>query len=604
MCGFLGKISKEAFSTDGFELANQHNICRGPDALKKIEGQFSEFKSFESTSFYSFLFNRLSIIDLSDQAMQPMVSEEFKTMIMFNGEIFNHRELRTLLEKKGIKFNTSHSDTEVLLNGFSHFGISFADKIIGQFAIAFVDIKNEKLYLIRDRVGQKPLYYNTGIGEVSFSSNLKSLIKINNEKKLDDSQLINYINFGVVPSPNTLFKNVYKLEPGCVLEVDFSKNKLQKKTSSFWKIENYISNNKFDSEEFFNLFFDAVRLRLESDVPVANFASGGIDSTSIIKALHDMNVEQINTFSITNLEKKYDESKWSDLVASKYDTNHTKSEIASTISNEDIFDSIDIFDEPYSDPSTVPSYILSKAISGTYKVAISGDGGDELLGGYERLNKTLSNKSRIRSSLPVLYNLYPSFLGTGNRFLSESTNLQLSYSSFFEDLKLLKILNLEPKNKFSEDYMGNTENSYKELLISDYKLYLYEMMTHKIDRTSMANSLEVRSPFLDHRLIQYIFSSNNSYYENSNPKKILKNYLLEDFNDEFLNRKKQGFVFNLEGWVYNNLNTIEDTINDGAYIKSFNKNILKILSINKSRINGQRIWKLFFLERYLRNIYM
>tara|TARA_B100001123_G_C14324954_1_gene636734 strand:- start:25 stop:483 length:459 start_codon:yes stop_codon:yes gene_type:complete len=152
--------------------------------------------------------------------------------------------------------------------------------------------------------------------------------------------------------------------------------------------------------------------------------------------------------------------------------------------------------------------------------------------------------------------------------------------------------------------MGNTENSYKELLISDYKLYLYEMMTHKIDRTSMANSLEVRSPFLDHRLIEYIFTSDNSYYENSNPKKILKNYLSEDFDNEFLDRKKQGFVFNLEGWVYNNLDTIEDTLKDGKYIQSFNKNILKILSINKSRINGQRIWKLFFLERYLRNIYM
>ena len=604
MCGFLGKISNEPFATDKFELANQHNICRGPDALKKIEGQFSEFESFESNSFYSFLFNRLSIIDLSDKAMQPMVSKEFKTMILFNGEIYNHRELRILLEKKGIKFNTSHSDTEVLLNGFSYFGTSFAQKIIGQFAIAFVDIKNEKLYLIRDRVGQKPLYYNIGIKDISFSSNLKSLLKINNEKELDNVQLINYVNFGVVPSPNTLFKNVYKLEPGSVVEVDFSKDKLEKKAYNYWKIENYISNNKFDSEEFFNIFFNAVEMRLESDVPVANFLSGGIDSTSIIKALHDMNVEEINTFSITNFEKKYDESKWSDLVIDKYNTNHTKSEIASTIPNQDIFDSIDIFDEPYSDPSTVPSYILSKAISGAYKVAISGDGGDELLGGYERLNKTLSYKSTLRSSLSGLYNLYPSFLGTGNRFLRESNDLKQSYSSFFEDLKLLKILNLEPKNKFSDNYMGNTENSYKELLLSDYKLYLYEMMTHKIDRTSMANSLEVRSPFLDHRLIEYIFTSDNSYYENSNPKKILKNYLSEDFDNEFLDRKKQGFVFNLEGWVYNNLDTIEDTLKDGKYIQSFNKNILKILSINKSRINGQRIWKLFFLERYLRNIYM
>ena len=152
--------------------------------------------------------------------------------------------------------------------------------------------------------------------------------------------------------------------------------------------------------------------------------------------------------------------------------------------------------------------------------------------------------------------------------------------------------------------MGNTKNLYKELLISDYKLYLYEMMTHKIDRTSMANSLEVRSPFLDHRLIQYIFNSDNSYFDNSNPKKILKTYLSEDFDDEFIYRKKQGFVFNLEGWVYENLKIIEETIGDGFYIKNFNKNIVKTLSLKKSRINGHRIWKLFFLERYLRNIIM
>ena len=602
MCGFLGKISKEEFTTDKFESANEYNICRGPDSTRKIQGQFSEIDKFESSSFYCFLFNRLSIIDLSDKAMQPMISEEYKTKILFNGEIYNHRELRILLENKGVKFKTSHSDTEVLLNGFSYFGSSFVKKIQGQFSIVFLDIKKEKLFLIRDRVGQKPLYYSPGKKAVSFSSNLKSLIKIEENKELNDKELVNYLNFGVVPSPNTLFKNIYKLEPGSIIEVNFSGNEINYTKDSYWKIENYINNNKFDREEFFDIFLNSVQVRLESDVPIASFASGGLDSTSIIKALYDMNNKEINTFSITNYEKKYDESQWSDAVAEKYKTNHTKHELASSISDEDIFKSIDIFDEPYSDPSTVPSYILSKSIAGSYKVAISGDGGDELLGGYERLNKTLLKKNVLKNSFASLYNFYPSFLGTGNEFLNKSNNVEVSYSSFFEDLKLLKLLNLKPVNRFSEDYMDNLENPYKELLISDYKFYLYEMMTHKIDRTSMANSLEVRSPFLDHRLIEYIIASENPYYENSNPKKIIKDYLHEDFDDEFLYRKKQGFVFNLEGWVFNNLNIIQDTINEGTYINSLNKNILKLLSLKKSRINGHRIWKLFFLERYLRNI--
>ena len=303
MCGFLGKISKDAFSTDKFELANEHNICRGPDAMKKMEGQFSELESFESTSFYSFIFNRLSIIDLSDKAMQPMMSKKYKTMILFNGEIYNHRELRDLLEKKGIKFETSHSDTEVLLNGFSYFGSSFVKKIQGQFSIVFLDIKKEKLFLIRDRVGQKPLYYSSRKKEVSFSSNLKSLIKIEDKQELNYKELVNYLNFGVVPSPNTLFKNIYKLEPGSIIEVNFSGNEIKYKKDSYWKIENYINNNKFDREEFFDIFLNSVQVRLESDVPIASFASGGLDSTSIIKALYDMNNKEINTFSITNLPK-------------------------------------------------------------------------------------------------------------------------------------------------------------------------------------------------------------------------------------------------------------------------------------------------------------
>ncbi len=604
MCGFLGKISKEEFSTTRFESANEHNICRGPDSIKRSQGRFSDIEKFDSRSFYCFLFNRLSIIDLSEEAMQPMTSEEYKTIILFNGEIYNHRELRSLLENKGIKFKTSHSDTEVLLNGFSYYGPSFVERIIGQFAIVFVDVKKEKLFLIRDRVGQKPLYYTIDKKAVSFSSNLKSLIKIKENDDLNERELVNYLNFGVVPSPNTLFKNISKLEPASIIEVDFSDDEIKYIKDTYWKIGDYVNNNKFDKEEFFNIFFDSVRIRLESDVPIASFASGGLDSTAIIKALYDMGNKEINTFSITNYEQKYDESKWSNAVAEKYKTNHTQHQLASSISDEDIFKSIDIFDDPYSDPSTVPSYILSKGISSSYKVAISGDGGDELLGGYERLNKTLLKKNALKSSFENLYNLYPAPLGTGNEFLNKSNNIEVAYPSFFEDLKLLGLLDIKPENRFSQEYMHNSDNPYKDLLISDYKFYLYEMMTHKIDRTSMANSLEVRSPFLDHRLIEYIIGSENSYYENSNPKKIIKDYLIKDFDKEFIYRKKQGFVFNLEGWVYNNLNIIQDTINEGTYINSLNKNIIRLLSIRKSRINGQRIWRLFFLERYLRNILM
>lgn len=602
MCGYLGKISKNQFSTISFEEANRNIICRGPDSIKRIEGQFKDLPGINIQDFFCLIFNRLSIIDLSEDAMQPMISENYRTMILFNGEIYNHNELRSELEKQGVSFKTSHSDTEVLLNGISHQGISFINKIIGQFSIIFFDSKNQELYLIRDRVGQKPLYYTNSEKELTFSSNLKSIVKLENNSQLNETSLVKYLTFGVVPSPETLFKNIYKVEPGSYLKVDLSKDKYTYSTSKYWQIENFIDNARFDKEEFFEIFFKSVSSRLESDVPVANLLSGGIDSTSILKAMHDFGNENINTFSVANKESKYDESYWSDLAAKKYSTTHNKSVISSKISNEDIFASIDIFDEPYADPSSVPSYILSKEISKSYKVAISGDGGDELLGGYNRLSNTLSKKHGFMNPISNLFNIYPGFLGTGNRLLKKSNDLEISYPSYFEDTKILKMLNLKSISRFKDDYMIRTGDDYKRLLTADYKFYLAEMMNHKVDRTSMANSLEIRSPFLDHRLIEYIMSRENSYFDINSSKKILKNYLSADFEDNFTSRNKQGFVFNLEGWVYKNIDIISETLKNGDYVVHLNKNILSQLSINKSRINGLRIWKLFFLERYLKNI--
>ena len=599
MCGFIGKVSTENFNSEKFADANEFTVCRGPDSKKCKEGQFKTSINSTKPPFFKFIFNRLSIVDLSPEAMQPMYSKKFNSWILFNGEIFNHRELRSFLEKKGIQFQTSHSDTEVLLNGISEFGDKFIDKIIGQFAIVFYDEKSQNLKLIRDRVGQKPLFYFFEKNSISFGSNLKSLINIKNKYELSKSQINNYINFGVVPSPNTLFKNIYKLEPGTILNVDFSKNKLQFSKSRYWQIENFIDENSFDEDEFFNIFHDSVNLRLEADVPVANLLSGGIDSTSIIKALYRNSNSQINTFSITNTNDKYDESKWINQVVEKYNTNHKSSNISMDIKTSEILSSIDIFDEPYADPSTVPSYLISKAISEKYKVAISGDGGDELLGGYDRQSYTMNNSSLPTVMVDSLFKIYPGFLGSGNSILKRSNNKTKAYSSYFQDVKLMSMLNLKQNLSFADEYVNITDNLYKSLSTTEYKFYLFEMMTLKVDRTSMANSVEVRSPYLDHRLIEYILGTKNEYYDKNRPKNIMKTYLSQDFDENFLNRKKQGFVFNLEGWIFNNMDLVTETINNGKYIQNYDNKILSKLSINKSRINGSRIWKLFFLERYL-----
>ena len=602
MCGFLGKISNSPISLERLNKANIHNVCRGPDALKCETGRYLKDSDFNKDVYFNFIFNRLSIIDLSDDAMQPMYSKNFSTWIMFNGEIYNHRKLKKILIENGVEFFTDHSDTEVLLNGISYFGLDFINSVIGQFSIMFYDEKINKMYLIRDRVGQKPLFYKFGSEEVVFGSNLKSVVSGLENVQILDRSLNDYINFGVIPSPNTLFKNIYKVEPGSYLEFDFNGTKYTKKEFKYWNIDNFIDNKTFKKEEFFEIYYSAVNLRLESDVPVANFLSGGIDSTSIIKAQNDNQSKKINTFSITNKNSKYDESFWIDQVHKKYNTNHISSDVSLNLTNEDILNSINIFDELYCDPSSVPSYILNREISREYKVAISGDGGDELLGGYKRFNFMLKTNTFNQKLIKNAFNLYPGFLGTGNKILKYSNNRKEAYSSYFSDSKLLKLLDLKSATKFADKFMSDGSGLYKDLLRTEYKFYLFEMMTTKVDRTSMANSVEVRSPFLDHRLIEYILKSENTYFFNKDPKKILKDYLKPDFDESFLNREKQGFVFDLENWIFQNISFVKDEIKNGKIVNNLNPNILSKLSVNKSRINGLRIWKLFFLEKYLEQI--
>ena len=595
MCGFTGSVSLENIDISLIEEANKFIECRGPDSKCFIEKKYNTYN-------LNFWFNRLSILDLTEEANQPMYSKDFNTMVMFNGEIYNHAELRKDLENQGLKFNTSHSDTETILLGLSYYGKKFVSKLRGQFAIAFLDEKESKLHLIRDRLGQKPLYYYLDNEHIHFGSSLLSLLKIIKEYKIDENQLNSYLNYGIVSSPFTLFKNVYKLMPSEILTVDLMKNKFAAKKTKYWNVENFVDNKPFDDEEFFSILTESIDLRTAADVPVANFLSGGIDSTSIVKNLVD-NQKGVNSFSIYLEDSKYDESKYIKEVVSKYNLDHKSSTISSNISFDEINQSLDSLDEPYSDPSVVPSYILSKQISQFYKVAISGDGGDELLGGYERTMRSLQKSSYISNLISKTYNIYPSILGTGNRLLSKSSSLETKYRSFLEDQKLIKLLNISSDNNTYADGLNYKDAYYyKNLLIADYKLFLPEMMMFKIDRTSMANSLEVRSPFVDHKLIEFVMTNDTSYLNPNRPKEILKKYLSVDFSDNFIDRDKQGFVFDVETWVFNNLDYISDKISNGHIVSTLNDNIIKLLSINKSRINGQRIWKLFVLEHYLERV--
>lgn len=594
MCGYIGKVSFNSIDHNQLKIANDLMICRGPDNTSSYIDKFNNIN-------YSLLFNRLKIVDLSDNANQPMLSEDSNYLVMFNGEIYNHSELRHELKKIGANFKTKNSDTEVVLNGFRYLGKDFIQKLRGQFSICFIDKNKNKAYLVSDRLNQKPLYYFLQNETLTFSSNLRSLLKSIKHYSIDEKYINEYLMYGIVSSPNTIFKDIFKMMPGQIIEVEIERSKFNVNKNVYWDPKDHIDNNKFSKDQFFEIFEESIQIRKNADVPIANFLSGGIDSTSIIKSLNDKN-EEINSFSVVFNEEKYNEQKWSRLVAEKYKTNHVEINASVDLDIDQISSALNSLDEPYSDPSVIPSYLISKKISKHYKVAISGDGGDELLGGYQRTNIAIKNKSLISDLISKLYKFYPGILGSGNFFLSKSKNLNLLYESFFKDEKFFNLLKIKNTHLNQIICIDESLDDFKSLLLQDYQYYLPEMMMFKIDRTSMQNSLEVRSPFVDHKLVEYVLSTSLDINGLNIDKNILKNYLLKDFGTEFTTRRKKGFVFDLESWVFNNISYVSDTLNKGINSYLIPKNLISKLSINKSRINANRIWKLFVLEYYLSSI--
>ena len=595
MCGYLGKISLRNIDTDYINSSNKRIICRGPDSLKSLNFKIGKYNSH-------FIFNRLSILDLDKRADQPLESADRSSSIMFNGEIYNHGALRDMLVKNGKKFKTKNSDTEVILNGLDHFGVKFINQLRGQFSIAYLNKITKKLYLIRDRVGQKPLFYSHDSSSIALGSNLISTAEISGNLNIDKESLNEYLECGVVQSPKTIFKNIWKLCPGEIIEYDLSESEIKLNKSFYWDPIDFVDDKKFKKEEFFSIFSDSVDMRTKADVEVANFLSGGIDSTAIAKNLHDNNIA-INSFSVGLLDSDYDESKWSKKVSETYRTNHKQVDVNLDISLDQILSILSQLDEPYSDPSVIPSYILAKQISNDFKVAISGDGGDELLGGYLRISKSLTKKNTFENIVSNFYKIYPAFLGTGSKLLGKSADLGESYTAYLFDEKFMKILREKStKRDFVNKVNSYDLNDYKKLLYSEFKFFLTEMMLLKVDRTSMANSLEVRSPFVDHKLIEYIYSHENSYHNINNPKSILKEYLSSDFNEDFLQRKKMGFIFDVEKFIYSNINHIAELIESGYIRKHYEVDFIKLLLLNKSRMNANRIWRVLVLETFINQL--
>lgn len=588
MCGFTGVISFENINNQLVKKANKFCICRGPD-------NFSETNGKDDLNF-DLIFNRLSIVDLSNNANQPMYSKKYNSLIMFNGEIYNSQDLRKELINK-YNFITSHSDTETLFAGLNIFGIEFIKRLEGQFSIVYWNKINKKIYLIKDRLGQKPLFFSLSNHTLNFGSNLKSVYSLNQKNSLSKEALDEYILYGVNLSPNTIFSEISKVDQGSYIEIDYAKKYFKPIKNKYWQPSSFIDDKEFSEDEFFNFFHQSVEKRLISDVPVASFLSGGLDSTSIVKSLSDSGHE-LNTFSVITDNNKINEKKYIDKVVQKYKTNHIEIEVGSSISNDSVYESLNSLDEPYGDPSIVPTYLLSNLISSNYKVALSGDGGDELLGGYERMLNHLKNRSKFDFISAALYNYYPPIFGTGIKLKSRSNDYINSHFGYLIDDKFGNLL-LEKKSISYKQLLSLENNLFKSIMSNEYKYYLSNQMLLKVDRASMANSLEVRSPFVDHKLVEYVFAHSTEHLDSQYPKKILSNYLSSDFDNNFLYRPKQGFIFDYKTWVFANLTEINETIFSSELHKFYNLDKLNKLTLIKSRTNALRIWRVFVLANYL-----
>lgn len=599
MCGIAGII---AFNEEGrngiskIKAATSALIRRGPDG----EGIFIHKNA-------ALGHRRLSIIDTSEAASQPFTDVSGRYTVIFNGEIFNYKKLRKQLEDKGVKFK-SESDTEVLLYLFINEKEKCIDKLDGEFAFAIYDNKSEELFAARDRFGIKPFYYYSNENIFVFASEIKAITAIGIPKEIDEASLQLYFHLNYIPAPYSIFKNVLKLNAGSYITV---KAKREIKTTSYYTIpykENLKHHLDYESakKQLKSLLELSVQNRMIADVQVGTFLSGGIDS-SIITAIASQHTKHLNTFSIGYKdEPMFDETEFAQLVSKKYKTNHT----VFKLSNNDLFENLntvlDYIDEPFADSSALAVNILCMHTRKHIKVALSGDGADEIFAGYNkhaaelRIRKGGLGATIVKAAHPI-FNQLPKSRNSkaGNKIrqlhkFAEGMKLdnrerywQWAKWAGFEGNEIFKKVDKE-RNKEADnrkkDILKFINSDYNSVLLTDMMLVLENDMLVKVDRMSMCQSLEVRVPFLDNKIVDFVFSLPVSFkIDSTNRKKILKDAFGDYLPNELVNRGKKGFEVPLLKWFKTDLKSmiIDDLLSD-EFIKT--QNIFNLEEIRKIKI--------------------
>ena len=539
MCGINGFNFIEKSTLKKMNDSLKH---RGPDD----EGVFTDLNSKVSLGH-----RRLSIIDLSKNGSQPMnySHKGKKATIVFNGEIYNFQEIKEKLVKLGYKFKST-SDTEVILASYLEWGKDCVKKFNGMWAFAIYDPQKKILFLSRDRVGQKPLYYFFDGKKFIFSSEIKGILNHKLKFKLNKDSIDLYFSLGFIPAPFSIYEKIMKLEQSHNLIFDLKKKKLKKEKYYEWPNYHPKYVKKQAVKKFYKLMSDSTRLRMISDVPLGAFLSGGLDSSTIVNFAKKLN-KNINTYSV-GFEGEYDETPQIKILKNKFKTEHHHKYFKEKDFKKELKNIFYYFDEPFSDPSMFPTKFLSKFAREKLTVSLSGDGGDEIFGGYPRYRIALQMEKlrKIpRSIRKIIMKISHSKLREGIRLslLPKETFYSEARENFYKPKITKKIL----KEKLAESLQKTNGNLVEAVRLMDISFYtLPDNFLTKVDRASMANSLEVRSPFLDYRMIEYSFELPQRYIVSLKKEKTFFRGIIKHFLPKsIIEKKKQGFTPPLNSWI-------------------------------------------------------
>ena len=566
MCGIYGEVSLNQ-TIDYLRIKKNLQLLdhRGPDD----EGIW-----INDDRKIAFGFKRLSIIDLSKRGNQPMIDSSNNYVIIFNGEIYNFKKLKKQLQKKGHQFK-SISDTEVLLKAYIEWPNEFILKIEGMFSIAIFDKKQKKIILARDLAGQKPLYYYHSESEFKFSSELKPIINSHEDKNLCQVGINNFFKYGFSGIENTLIDGFKKVNPGELLEFNLDTWKLLSKPTNMLQDKDKIQKNNFIEDidklafKLIDLLNESIESQLYADVDVGVMLSGGLDS-SIITALASKIKPSLMTFSaVFPNDKSVDESRHSRFIADFFKTNHYELPITE-VKPHFLEQLIYYYDDPLGTPSFIPTYLISRAIRNHCKVVLGGDGADELFGGYfpySRIQKWNVSSKNLFNTFYFEPKKLISFIENSNirgkgfllNALKDTKKLNHTMVQWFSNSEREKMLGKQALQKYSREfkqiysgsvYLRDQNDELNRIMFGDFKSFLLEDVLKKVDRSSMANSLEVRAPYLDTNIIDFAFNNIPSAYKvkKNNRKIILQkvgSLLLPKEHDL---KRKQGFSFPINSY--------------------------------------------------------